>query len=575
MLQQLRVSIGQYSDKGRKQINQDFHGAFIPTGSQLDLKGVSLALADGISSSQVSQIASEVSVKTFLEDYYCTSDAWSVKTSAMKVLQASNSWLYSQTYNSPHRYDKDKGYVCTLSTLTIKSHAAHIFHVGDSRVYKQQGDQLKQITKDHRLWVSEEKSYLSNALGINEQCDFDYHTLDVEEGDCFVLATDGIYEFVSEKFILNCIKQYADDLNLAAHKIGQFAFENGSDDNLTIQIARIDCLPTYGLNEVKQQLDRLALPAILQAPQIFDGYEIIRDLYSSSRSHVYLAQDIVTQNKVVLKIPSIDLRHDETYLERFLAEEWIARRINSPYVLKASPITHARNFVYTVNEYIEGQTLKQWLLDHPKPSLEMVRNIIEQVAKGLRVFHRQEMLHQDIRPENIMIDASGTVKIIDFGSTQVAGLTETQGLTDQALGTTMYMAPEYFLGEMGSVQSEQFSLAVLTYYMLSGRFPYGNKVAQSRTVKSQRALQYKTVLSEDREIPVWIDDTLQKALQPFAHKRYEDLTEFVYDLRHPNQTYINKVKPPFIERSPVAFWQGVSGILLLVLLYLLANPIHL
>lgn len=575
MLQQLRVSIGQYSDKGRKQINQDFHGAFIPTGSQLDLKGVSLALADGISSSQVSQIASEVSVKTFLEDYYCTSDAWSVKTSAMKVLQASNSWLYSQTYNSPHRYDKDKGYVCTLSTLTIKSHAAHIFHVGDSRVYKQQGDQLKQITKDHRLWVSEEKSYLSNALGIHEQCEFDYHCVDVQAGDCFILATDGIYEFVSEKFILNCIKQYADDLNLAAHKIGQFAFENGSDDNLTIQIARIDCLPTYGLNEVKQQLDRLALPAILQAPQFFDGYEIIRDLYSSSRSHVYLAQDIVTQNKVVLKIPSIDLRHDETYLERFLAEEWIARRINSPYVLKASPITHARNFVYTVNEYIEGQTLKQWLLDHPKPSLEMVRNIIEQVAKGLRVFHRQEMLHQDIRPENIMIDASGTVKIIDFGSTQVAGLTETQGLTDQALGTTMYMAPEYFLGEMGSVQSEQFSLAVLTYYMLSGRFPYGNKVAQSRTVKSQRALQYKTVLSEDREIPVWIDDTLQKALQPFAHKRYEDLTEFVYDLRHPNQTYINKVKPPFIERSPVAFWQGVSGILLLVLLYLLANPIHL
>ena len=575
MLQQLRVSIGQYSDKGRKQINQDFHGAFIPTGSQLDLKGISLALADGISSSQVSQIASEVSVKTFLEDYYCTSDAWSVKTSAMKVLQASNSWLYSQTYNSPHRYDKDKGYVCTLSTLTIKSHAAHIFHVGDSRVYKQQGDQLKQITKDHRLWVSEEKSYLSNALGIHEQCEFDYHCVDVQAGDCFILATDGIYEFVSEKFILNCIKQYADDLNLAAHKIGQFAFENGSDDNLTIQIARIDCLPTYGLNEVKQQLDRLALPAILQAPQIFDGYEIIRDLYSSSRSHVYLAQDIVTQNKVVLKIPSIDLRHDETYLERFLAEEWIARRINSPYVLKASPITHARNFVYTVNEYIEGQTLKQWLLDHPKPSLEMVRNIIEQVAKGLRVFHRQEMLHQDIRPENIMIDASGTVKIIDFGSTQVAGLTETQGLTDQALGTTMYMAPEYFLGEMGSVQSEQFSLAVLTYYMLSGRFPYGNKVAQSRTVKSQRALQYKTVLSEDREIPVWIDDTLQKALQPFAHKRYEDLTEFVYDLRHPNQTYINKVKPPFIERSPVAFWQGVSGILLLVLLYLLANPIHL
>ena len=108
----LTLSIGQHTDKGRKPSNQDFHGAFVPREPQLSSKGAALALADGISSSDVSHIASETAVSAFLEDYYCTSEAWSVKTSAERVLGATNSWLYSQTQQSQGRYDKDRGYVC-------------------------------------------------------------------------------------------------------------------------------------------------------------------------------------------------------------------------------------------------------------------------------------------------------------------------------------------------------------------------------------------------------------------------------------------------------------------------------
>ena len=97
-------------------------------------------------------------------------------------------------------------------------------------------------------------------------------------------------------------------------------------------------------------------------------------------------------------------------------EDWIAKRINNPHVLKALPAKRKRNYLYIVTEFIDGQNLSQWIIDNPKPKIEIVRNIIEQVAKGIQAFHRQEMIHQDIRPNNIMIDASGTVKIIDFGS---------------------------------------------------------------------------------------------------------------------------------------------------------------
>ena len=147
----LSVSIGQHSDKGRKEVNQDFHGVRIPLDPLLNTKGIAIALADGIGSSSVSQIASEFAVMGLLDDYYCTSDAWSVKKSVERVLTATNAWLHSRTRQSQYRYDKDKGYICTLSALVIKSTTAHVFHVGDSRIYRVLGHALEQLTADHRV----------------------------------------------------------------------------------------------------------------------------------------------------------------------------------------------------------------------------------------------------------------------------------------------------------------------------------------------------------------------------------------------------------------------------------------
>ena len=120
----LSITLGQASSRGIQALNQDFHGACIPAGAVLNSKGITLALADGISSSNVSQIASETAVSGFLSDYYCTSDAWSVKHSAQRVLASMNAWLYSQTRQSPYRFDRDRGYVCTFTTLILKSATA-------------------------------------------------------------------------------------------------------------------------------------------------------------------------------------------------------------------------------------------------------------------------------------------------------------------------------------------------------------------------------------------------------------------------------------------------------------------
>ncbi len=571
MPRELKISVGQFSDKGRKEINQDFHGVLIPDEPLLSLKGISVVLADGISSSQVSRVAAESAVKGFLTDYYCTSESWSVRTSAQRVLQATNSWLHSQT-RSQYAYDKDRGYVCTLSAMVIKSTTAHLFHIGDSRIYRLSGNTLEQLTNDHRVIVSSQQSYLGRALGVNPQIEIDYQMLKVEQGDVFVLVTDGIYEHLNARQIAKAVNDGAADLDAAAKTIVEQAFGAGSQDNLTVQIVRVDALPESAASEVFGRPSELPLPPLLEARMVFDGYRIVRELHGSSRSHIYLAVDIETDAVVTIKIPSIDLRDDPAYLKRFLMEEWVARRIDSPHVLKPCLPSRKRNFLYLVTEYIDGQTLTQWMIDNPAPSLETVRGIVEQIARGLRAFHRKEMLHQDTRPDNIMIDATGTVKIIDFGSTKITGVAEASpsGIRDDILGTLQYTAPEYFLGEPATSRSDLFSLGVITYQMLTGRLPYGAQAAQARTRAQFGKLRYRTAAHGNREIPVWVDGALERAVHPNPAKRYDSLSEFLYDLRHPNANYVATASAPLIERNPLLFWKSTTVALVLAVIVLLA-----
>ena len=569
----LTIAVGQHSNKGRKETNQDFHGICIPKEPQLSSKGIAIALADGISSSDVSHLASQTAVTGFLADYFCTSEAWSVRQSAQRVLYATNSWLHAQTRQSQYRYDRDKGYVCTFSAMVIKSATAHLFHVGDTRIYRLRGNALEQLTEDHRYRVSREKSYLGRALGINHQLEIDYQTLPVEQGDIFVLATDGVYEHAASRAIIHAVNEHAHDLDVAAKSIVDEAYAQGSKDNLTIQILRIEALPAQDANEICRQLTELPFPPVLDARMEFDGYRIIRQIHASSRSHACLAVDGETGEQVVIKTPSIDQRGDPAYLERFLMEEWIARRIDNAHVLKPCALIRKRNYQYIAMEFIEGQTLAQWMRDHPKPELNAVRDIIKQVAKGLQAFHRLEMLHQDLRPENIMIDATGTVKIIDFGSTQVAGLLEMNASSDLSpiLGTEQYSAPEYFLGENGSSRSDIFSLGVIAYQMLTGRLPYGARVPKSRTRAAQWKLNYASARDEKRLIPAWVDEAIRKAVHPDPCQRYEELSEFVYDLHHPNREFLRKTRPPLMERNPVVFWKTVSFLLAVALVVALSK----
>lgn len=174
-----------------------------------------------------------------------------------------------------------------------------------------------------------------------------------------------------------------------------------------------------------------------------------------------------------------------------------------------------------------------------------------------------------MKPENIVIDQDGTAKIIDFGATRIAGLEEITSPVGETgpMGTVGYSAPETVLGQRATERSDIFALGVLAYEMLSGALPYGDGFSSGKQVEK---LIYISLSRRLPEVAPWIDGAIERAVHKNPASRYEALSEFTTDLSRPNPAFVSPKSRPLIDRNPVAFWRGVSFILMLVILILIA-----
>lgn len=562
---QLKVAVGQTSVAGTKNNNEDAIGVRIPTGALLTNKGIVAVIADGVSAAEAGEEASHTSVSSFISDYYSTHDSWSVKTSGVKVLSALNRWLYGRGQQYP---DAEKGYVTTFSALILKSSSAYIFHVGDSRIYQFRQGQLEQLTRDHSTSVGSGQRFLARALGIDPRVEIDFHQIDLQIGDQFLLTTDGIHDWMQTKEIKQILLDEA-DADRCCQQLRDNALNAGSDDNLSAQLISIIETGSLEKNDALSQLNELPFLPPLKPGLIVDDWKVIKELHATSRSEVYLVESMLDGTRAALKSPSANFHDDPAYIERFILEEWIGTRVQSPNIVKVLR-PQKRRFLYYLSEYIEGPTLANLLTERTRLAVADARNIVIQVASGLRALHRKDTLHQDIKPDNIIYTDAG-VKIVDFGSSYIAGVSEinTEIQREEILGTAQYCAPEYRLGMNISSKSDQFSLGVLAYELLTGQHPYGSAYEKASTRKAFLKLTYRPAYIANPLVPVWMDGALKRTLSIAADDRYDSISEFVFDLQKPNPKYTNSISLPLIDRDPVTFWRSLSGLLALICLYLL------
>lgn len=567
---QLNVTFGGYSSAGTKPSNEDAFAALQPSAGALHFKGAVACIADGVSCSDNAQQASQTSVTQFIEDYYSTPDTWPVKTAAARVLSSMNSWLYHYDQHSIVRHN---GLVTTFSAVICKSTTAHLFHVGDSRIYLYRDNQLLQLTRDHSHRQRGDKVFLTRALGMDSRLEVDYIQEDLKVGDVLMLTTDGVHEFVAQQQLIDLLSaadfsSNAVSLEKLAERIVGDALANGSEDNLSCLFVRVDNLPKEEIDEVHRQLTQLTIPPVMDVGMSIDGYEVLSVLHSGTRSHIYLVKAQDGDRRYVLKAPSPNFAEDPHYLEGFIREQWVGRRVDSPRVMKIYNRPDNSPFLYHLCEYVEGQSLRQWIYDHPHPDLERVRDLVKSIVTALRVFQRMDMVHRDLKPENILLDKNGQVKLIDFGTVLVSGLGEINSPLEEEVpvGSVDYIAPEYLLGNRGQLTSDIFSLAAITYEMLTGKLPYKPHFAQRRP-KHFSDWHYQPAREQRPDLPQWVDLALQKALEPDPRNRYQAFSEFVQDLCVPNEAMLQKqANAPLIERNPVRFWQLLALMLMLIII---------
>ena len=563
----LLMSYGGHSTAGLKSENQDAFGVLQPESSVRLHKGVAAAIADGVSSCERGGEASQICVTDFINEYYSTPDTWTVKESAARVINALNTWLNQHGIcGSAGRSDM----VTTFSAVIFKSNSAHIFHVGDSRIYRFRGSSLEQLTHDHSGHGTGDKQVLINAMGMDVHIEVDYLREDLEPGDIFVLTTDGVHDFLEPYELKRLLCEDVDSLESHAQLISNNAINKGSNDNLSCLLMKVDTLPNENLNEAHRKLASYAVPPVMEPEMSIDGYKVVDILHTGTRSHLYLVEKDGLDQRLVLKAPSLNFSDDVHYLESFIREQWIGQRIKSPNVMKVYPRPANTRFIYNLYEYIPSQDLRQWMCDNPKPSIANVRSLLKQISTGLRAFQRLSMVHRDLKPENILIDKYGRIKLIDFGTVQVSGLQEIATAINEEcpVGSLNYIAPEYLMGEQGAMRSDIFSLGVIVYELLCGELPFKSPLYRNQIPKGFSHWKYRPIGQVRDDIPAWVDGALKKATEPSPENRYEVLSEFCHDLRIPNSELIlKKESSPLLEHNPLLFWKLLSAVLAVLLLW--------
>lgn len=584
MSSDLVVTYGGFSTAGLKEENQDAFAAYQPTLGITKYKGIAACIADGVSCSENAQHASTTSVTTFLNDYYSTPDSWDVKNASQRVLGSLNAWLYHHGQQASARHNS---LVTTFTGFILKSNTLHIFHVGDSQLLRLRNNSLEPLTRAHTHHQGNGQELLSRALGMDTNLDVDYGAVDIEKGDILIATTDGVHGFLSNADIRKLLAplQSAETVNQSdmenyAEQMVSVAKMQQSNDNLTCFILRVENVPDKNLEEAQQELSVRTIPPVLKVGDKIDQFQVESIIYNGTRSHLYKVLNRRNNKHYVLKAPSLNFTEDLVYLEGFVREQWVGSRIDHDNVMRILPAEPNGQFLYHTCEEINGDSLRQWIHDHPNASLHDVRGIVEQIISGLRVFQRAGMLHRDIKPENVMITTSGIVKLIDFGTVSVSGLAEIRSPIEEEgpVGSVQYIAPETVISGMTIMQSDMFSLAVMIYEMFSQQMPYKMEKVHRRGAKSIKEWQYQSLNEHRPDLPQWLDLTLQKACHPNYRDRYEAYSEFWHDLLKPNEALMQQYnRRPLLEQGSGKIWKIVSFALILIVMvqwFFLAKHLH-
>ncbi len=267
---------------------------------------------------------------------------------------------------------------------------------------------------------------------------------------------------------------------------------------------------------------------IMKGQKISDRYQIIKSIGEGGMANVYLAYDTILDRNVAVKVLRGDLATDEKFVRRFQREALSASSLSHPNIVEVYDVGEDNNQYYIVMEYIEGKHLKELLKKRGKLTLSEVIDIMLQITDGMSVAHDAYIIHRDIKPQNIMIQENGVVKITDFGIAMAMNATQlTQ--TNSVMGSVHYLPPEQANGKGSTLQSDIYSMGILMYELLTGKLPYKGDNAVEIALKHLKE-SLPSIKEDLPDLPQSIENIIIRASSKNPKNRYADAREMHEDL---------------------------------------------
>jgi serine/threonine-protein kinase len=533
----MKVKCYQVSSTGAvRDHNEDFIAFWEPEDFYARRNIGSIAvLADGVGGIGNGDVASRLAAETAIDLFKEAEPEFTPADIIRQIYETASAKLFQAA--------GEKGRMATTLITSIFRHdTLTLAHIGDSRAYLIRAAKIKRLTTDHsytslqvklglllerNAMTSPHRSTLTRALGFEPIAHYDILTEKLQSGDFILQCSDGLYGFVLDEEILDIINK--SHPGQACKNLIALAERRQASDNVSLQLIQVwDTSPFQGAPAAAP----IAKPTgseVNVGTLLDDRFEITDVIAKSGMASIFRANDRKTGKAAALKIPHLQIESDPAGFERFRREEEIGLLLDHPYILKILRV-EKKSRPYLAMEYLEGQTLNELLHSvRPLPEPDAAR-IASRICEALDYLHKTQVVHRDLKPQNVMLCNDGSIRLMDFG---IAKSLASRRLTfvgfTPAMGTPDYMAPEQVKGGRGDQRTDIYSLGAILYEMATGEVPFGGDspyVIMNSRVTGDPVAPRKV---NPKLTPV-IEEIILHAMERDPKRRYQSALEMKHEL---------------------------------------------
>ncbi len=594
----MEITLAQTTDAGpQREHNEDFIGQWKPSDPDEMLeRGAVSILCDGVGGHNHGEVASRMAVEAALKKFKEAKPGTPPRQLVQDMFDAANLAIYDK-----RMADGGENKMATTMTVSLfRNNEVTIGHVGDCRAYLIRNGQIKVLTDDHSYvgiqlkmgLITEEEAInselrhmITRTVGQDMTIGPDRFSVTVNKGDIILQCSDGLHGSVNKQEICKEIESYP-KLEDACHRLIALAIKRGTTDNVSIQIVRIESVIQVAYYKGQPYYVKLPEPPTgheVGPGSVIDGRFTVTELVArSGMASIFKATDGTTNEVVAVKVPFMQFESDPAFFGRFQREEEIGKIMHHPGILRIIPVEN-KSRPYIVMEFLEGQTLGNLLKTiKPLPVNDAVK-IAARLADAIDYMHRrrENIIHRDMKPDNVMICNDGSLRIMDFGIAKGSGMKKiTMAGFSPSMGTPDYMAPEQVKGQRGDERTDIYSLGAMLYEMATGHTPFEGSNAYA--VMNARLLGDPLAPQKlNPKITPEIEEIILHAMARKPDDRYSCVAEMKQELDNPEKVKLTdraqRLQPPVMQQADggmnkMMLWIILIPVAIIVLFFVFLRP---